>query len=181
MIVCGKNLALLYFYDYALRNLPEIEKEQYGYDLQPGQILVALRYHGSNMEVHFHVVVHYADDTGVYISDSMMHDITIRQIEKLHPERIKEDSGKTIIFVPWEAKLLSAGKLVDCDLYIEPCDTLYEKNKLEDILAGKIQTEGKMGDVVVKGIWHKHGGWRDGSRYGENLRNFIKMGQQQII
>ena len=67
-------------------------------------------------------------------------------------------------------------------LEVTPCEYLYEKNKLKDILTGNInkETQHAMLDFG-KGIWHKHGGWRTGSKYEENLKHFVKLGQSELF
>lgn len=49
-------------------NLPEIEKEEYGYILEPGQTISGLRYERSNKEIYIHPVIEKVDDEGIYIS-----------------------------------------------------------------------------------------------------------------
>lgn len=172
MIISGKNLRL-YYWMYTKSgggpaNLPEIEKEEYGYELLPGKILCALRYDMTNLECYFRCKVLDANDEGLLIASFI-------------PERQQ-------IFVPW-VKVFPVpapkGPLIKCDLYIEPCECLYEKNKLEDILKGKIDDETVVnGKIITRdghGIWHMHGGQRTVSRYEENLRNFISLGQQSLI
>ena len=88
--------------------------------------------------------------------------------------------------MPFKKSLPAAGVCEMRDMYIVPCGELYEKNKLADVLAGTIATEswvgGKLDKDYGEGIWHMHGGRRTMcSRWDENLRNFIKAGQQNLF
>lgn len=172
MFITGKNLRLYYWLStrtgYGPANIPEIEKEEYGYELQPGQNIYTIRYENVNREVYFYCKILDVNEEGILISSII-------------PETINK-------FVPWVKKFpipFPNGEVKECDLYIEPCEQLFEKNKLNDILTGNIDAEtikdNKIIDQMGRGIWHKHGGRRTISAYEENLKNFSKNGQQLLI
>lgn len=171
-MIISRNRLKLYYWDASAKgypgpcNLPEIEKGEYGYDLQPGQKVFALRYNNSNTVVAFNVSIKEVVTDGVYIYDSLVQ----------RPSNIR--------FFPWIQKLPNGNKLVDCQLYIEPCECLYEKNTLRDILNGNIPNEtwidGQLKKDDGEGVWYRHGGWRTFSRFECNLQNFVKLGQMEI-
>lgn len=172
MFITGESLCL-YYWQYTKSgggpaNLPEIQKEEYGYELQPGQTLFAIRYNKSNLECYFGCKVHDVSNDGLLISSDI--------------------PARTGIMIPWVKEFpvpAPFGKKVMCDLFIEPCECLFEQNKLIDILKGNIESETiKDHKIIVSagiGIWHKHGGWRALSRYEENLKYFSKNGQLEIV
>ncbi len=172
MFVTGKNLRLYYWQNKnsggCIVNIPEIEKEEYGYEVQPGQTLFAIRYDKTNLESYFRCKVLDVNDEGILISSFI-------------PERTK-------ILVPWIKEFpvpASSSKKVMCDLYIEPCEHLFEKNRLVDILKGNIKSETYRNNRLIaedgKGIWYKHGGWRSVSMHEENLKWFSKNGQLELV
>jgi hypothetical protein len=148
MIISGKNLKLYCSNGNSTFDvLPEIEKAEYGYELQPGQKIYSIKYSG-------HYISHLSH--------------TIREVSEIS---IITDDG---IEYPW--------KMANMDLEVEPCENLYEKNKLRDILSGKIPNETSHSNMNFgKGIWYKHGGWRRGSSYEGNLKNFVKLGQSELF
>lgn len=163
MLISGKNLRLYYrIYTKSgsgLANIPEIEKEDYGYELLPGQKVYSIRYDGNlvNKEIYIHPTIVSIDENGIGIKDDLLN----KNAKKL----------------PWSK--------YGCNLYVEPCECLYEKNILENILKGNIKNETvRNGKIITEdgiGIWYKHGGWRTTSEYKDNLKNFIRLGQQSII
>lgn len=165
MLISGDRLRL-YYWDRSgkgyprLCNLKEIEKEEYGYNLIPEQKVHAIRYEGTNWELYFDVVVKDINNNGILI----------------------ETKGREV-FCLWEKEFPKYDKNIICKLYVEPCEILYEENKLQDILSGNITTETvrKSGDDIQKGIWYKHGGWRKRSSYEKNLKNFVKLGQMTFV
>lgn len=171
MIITGEKLRLYYHGYYKsngyLINLKEIENEQYGYNLIPGQKLFAIRYEKTNLECYFRCKVLNINDEGLLISTA-------------YPE--------TNVFLPWEKDFpvpAYSKTLTKCNLYIEPCECLFEKNKLVDILKGNIDKEdynsNKYSVNLGRGIWYKHGGWRTISEYEENLNHFVKLGQLALV
>jgi len=162
-MIISKNRLRLYYWNRDTRgfpgpcNLPEIEKGEYGYILEPGQKLNVLRYEGSNREMYIHPVVEKVDEEGIYLLKHFF-------------------GGKT--FVPWKKELPNhKNELELYELFIEPCEILFEKNKMKDILSGTIRRESREGT----GIWYQHGGWRIKSVFECNLKNFVKLGQQSFI
>ena len=101
-------------------NLPEIEKGEYGYELQAGQTLFAIRYEYTNYDCFF----------GCKIQEILVDGMTITSF-------IPEQKD---VFVPW-TKEFAIGyginpKIVLASLYVAPCEALFEKNALSDILSG---------------------------------------------
>lgn len=153
------------------REFREIEKGQYGYRLTVGQQLHAIRYHGTNYDIFVNPKVVEIRPDGLVVTHLM------------------EKNGEGPVFCPYQKELPSGGVYATRDLYIEPCEHLYEKNKLADILAGTVRDEDprkpwerddyKRG----RGIFWQHGGWRTtGDRISqENLHNFVKLGQQKLF
>lgn len=145
--------------------LPEIVNGDYGYILRPGQLIKELRYRDTNYGCKFHVYVREIMEAGIVVQRRM---------------------GDKPEFVPWIDELPNGGVYDLRKLYIVPCDELYEKNSVEDILSGNIRLEecqvinGKeVPDKHGRGIWFQHGGWRTNvSRYSDNLKNFVKVEQQ---
>lgn len=152
-----------------LREFREIEKGQYGYRLTVGQQLQAIRYRGTNYDIFVQPTVVEIRPDGLMVT------------------HLLKKNGEGAVFCPYRKELPNGGVYAPRDLYIEPCEHLYEKNRLADVLAGNVREEeyrpGR-GDVEKPdyGIFWKHGGWRTtGDRISqENLRNFVKMGQLEM-
>ena len=155
LIIAGKNLRLYYWVKakYCYDNFPEIAKGQYGYILQPGQKVAALRYENTNQECYFECTIIEVSEEGVLIKD----------YRNEYP-----------VFVPWVKWFpipAPNGPIVKCHLYVEPCDSLAERYSLKEILTGF--------DGTGRRIWHRHSGVCY-SGYEGNLRNFIRLGQLEI-
>ncbi len=166
MIIKGDKLKLLYkvkgrdgmtCYD----NLPEIEKGEWGYKLEAGQRVYAIRYHGTGMELYFDARITHVDNKG----------ITVDSFFCMNP-------GEPPIFVPWEKEFKQLGKSVICKAYIEPCVALFEKNNMDDILCRNIN----MNRHHPSGHDYESM-WQDyiGLRFEDNLNNFIKLGQMTLF
>ncbi len=146
--------------------ISDVEDGKYGYRLKVGQRLYAMRYRGTNHNCRFHVVVKEITDEGILVEDY-----------------------KETILMPWVCDLPNGGVVKPRKLYIEPCDCLFEKNSMEDILSDNIRKEEckwigdkKIADPHGYGIWYSHGGWRCRVAYGdENLKNFENTGQQTLF
>lgn len=158
MIISGKNLKLNFWGwakgGWGFANLDEIEKGKYGYNLQPGQIIANIRYDGkfANTDSYWRCKIIHVCKQGLTILPGY---------------------DKFIMFLPWEIE----GE----NLMVMPCEHLYEKNKLNDILDGNIDTETEHTNIDLgKGIWYRHGGWRTRSRFEDNLNYFVKLGQITI-
>lgn len=154
-----------------LQVFPEIEKGQYGYRLTAGQQLHSIRYRGTNYDIFVNPKVEEIQEDGLLVTHLLQN----------------RDEGA--VLCPWQKSLPSGGVYKTRDLYVVPCEPLYEKNRLADVLAGNIREEELrppgLQDVVrpERGIFWKHGGWRNpGDRISrENLKNFVKLGQQEIF
>ena len=114
--------------------------------------------------------------------------VEIRQ-EGLVVAHLLQKEGAKPILCPWQKELPNGGVYKLRDLYIEPCEHLYEKNRLADVLAGNVREEElrppgrrEITGPPDHGIFWKHGGWRTtGDRISqENLHNFVKLGQQEL-
>jgi|GEM_PF-2359787 len=139
-------------------NIPEIEKGEYGYILEAGQEVYALRYDLTNIEWYFNCKIYEITNEGLVIS------APLQKVEKK--------------FVPWEKEFPIPppnGPITKCNLYVEPCDTLFEKNRLPDIISRNIQSCGD-----GEGIWYQHGGRRTVSKFEGNLKYFIKLDQMTL-
>lgn len=172
MIITGEKLRLYYYQcsrsGGCLVNLPEIEKELYGYELTPGQIIYAIRYSSTNEECYYRSKILAIKDEGLLILEYWT------KKEMLLPFNKKFNIPK------------SSKNLKECELYLEPCEHLFEKNNLIDILNGNIDKEdyknaGKYPTSLTTGIWYKHGGWRTYSDFEDNLKHFIKLGQISLM
>lgn len=182
MIIKGKNLRL-YYWNYpknggmpGTANIKEIEEEEVGYMLEPGQMVSAIRYEGTNIEAYHYAEIKEVNTEGITINGMLL----------------KKDE---IIFLPWKKEferkrwengVFSGIEKIMCDLYIEPCDILFEKNKMKDIFSRNIpkhnlKTNGEVDENGGEGIWYRHGGSRINSIFERNLFKFIKMGQQELI
>ncbi len=154
------NIALYYHdkKDFCLRQVPGLEK--YGYRLTVGQELKVIRYHGSNAEMFIAPIIRETTEEGLHITHMLGKD------------------REEIVFVPFK-KLLPNNQIYEMrDMYIEPCEQLYDRNNMEDILSGNIEQSHIYCEVEYEGIWHWHGGRRmKDKRSDENLRNFVKLGQ----
>ena len=169
-MIIGKDLLRLYYWGYSRTgggpsNLPEIESGEYGYNLEPGQQVFAIRYYGTNMELYFNADILEISDEGIKIKENLL-------------------KGEEV-FCPWVKEFPSLyDRKIMCQLYIEPCEELYEKNKLKDVLAGNIDNETYKNNKIDTdrgcGIWYLHGGWRGTSKYEGNLKNFVKLGQMEM-
>lgn len=152
------------------RVFPEIEKGKYGYRLTVGQKLHAIRYHGTNYDIFVEPRVVEIRPDGLVVT------------------HLLQKQGEGPVFCPYKKELPAGGVYELRDLYIEPCEHLYEKNRLADVLAGTVREDHprrpweKDDERHDRGIFWQHGGWRTtGDRISqENLRNFVKMGQQEM-
>jgi hypothetical protein len=159
MLISGKNLKLYFNNGYEqLENLPEIEKCEYGYNLHPGQKIYSLSYSSSSTS------------RGVIRTFNC----EIVEVDEVSVKITNHESKEKPIEFAWSM----GGRILE----VTPCEHLYQKNKLKDILAGNIarETFHPMMDFG-KGIWYKHGGCRTGSKYEENLQHFIKLGQATMF
>lgn len=148
----------------------EIESGKYAYRLTVGQKLESIRYHDVNKDIFVHPTVLEIRENGLVVA-----------YYSPFTEKFEEEA-----FMPFKKSLPAAGVCEMRDMYIEPCGQLYEKNKLADVLAGTIATEsylgnGKWDKERGSGIWYMHGGRRTPVGRDENLRNFIKAGQQNLF
>lgn len=160
MIICGEQLAL--YWRNPKRGIcgcfeifKEIEKGEYVYNLEPSQTVYAIRYNGTNLECYFDCKILEVSEQGVMITSWST-----------------KNENK---FLPWNKDFhcpAYSKDLTSCSLKIEPCDELFEKNTLSDILSGQIVREDARNG---KGIWYQHGGWRSSSSYEINLKNFVKI------
>lgn len=150
----------------------ELENGQYGYRLTVGQQMQSIRYHGTNYDIFVQPKV-----------------LEIRQ-EGLVVTHLLQEEGKEPILCPWQKELPNGGAYKLRDLYIVPCEHLYEKNRLADVLAGNVREEepcmpARRDDVrrPDHGIFWRHGGRRTTGDYisQANLHNFVKLGQQSIF
>ena len=158
MIIYGSHLKLFCSIgNGCIENLKEIIDGEYGYDIQPGHMIYYMQYTGARMPGepygYSHCIVKSIDENEI-------------QITRL-------GDPDTAITLKWQQD----GKI----LMAHPCEVLYEKNKLRDILSGKapVTTEHPSCNFG-KGLWYKHGGWRKSSLYEPNLKNFIKLGQMEV-
>ena len=153
------------------RIFPEIEKGKYGYRLTVGQKLQAIRYHGTNYDIFVNPKVVEIRPDGLMVT------------------HLLQKEGEGPVFCPYKKELPNGGVYAPRDLYIEPCEHLYEKNKLADVLSGNARDEdprrpGRKDDIGKnRGIFWEHGGWRTTGDYisQQNLKNFVKLGQQEIF
>jgi hypothetical protein len=146
----------------------EIESGKYAYRLTVGQELEAIRYHGTNKDFFVRPKVLEIREDGLVITHFL------------------QKEGDEPIFAPFRKSLPNAGEYEMRDMYIEPCGRLYEYNKLADVLAGTIATEdyfpnGKWNKDKGSGIWYMTGWRRTPVGKDDNLRNFVKVGQQAIF
>lgn len=145
----------------------EIESREYVYRLTPGQKLRTIRFHGSNMEMYVSPIIVKIFSDGLLINHLLQTD------------------NQVPVFVPYQ-KVLAAGGVEEWrDMYIEPCDELFEKNDLSRVLTGDVETEsslqnGALNKLCGSGIWYHNGGRSEYSYLAENLKNFVKLGQIAI-
>lgn len=153
------------------REFREIEKGQYGYRLEVGQQVHAIRYRGTNYDIFVQPTVLEIRPDGLVVS------------------HLLQKNGEEPVFCPYRKELPCGGVYKMRDLYIEPCEHLYEKNRLADVLAGNVREkeyhppEGGSVRKADYGIFWKRGGWRTPGDHisQENLQNFVKLGQQEIF
>lgn len=159
MILEWPNIDLTY-YDQktgGFGTIPEIEKRKWGYRLTVGQKLSRIRYRESNRGIYILPTVKEIREDGLVVTHLL---------------------GKGEVFVPFVQLLLGVGGSCYRDMYIEPCEPLFEKNKMVDIVSGNITTEEVGRKSTQCGIWYKHGGWRTKHKQSdENLKHFVKLGQ----
>ena len=149
-----------------LEDIPDITKKRYGYNLEPGQEVYMVGY---NLE---RSATYEDQKDGVKISD---------WIEKgWHTDKMaifQDETGDA--FLPWKYK--------EEDLYIEPCESLFESYKVKDLIDGTAprsrpkETGLKIiPDPRGEGWWYQHGGWRTISKYEKNIKNFVRLGQTTL-
>ncbi len=146
----------------------EIKEGKFGYRLTEGQTLESIRYHGSNYDHFVQPKIQEIRENGLVIT------------------HLLQKQGEAPVFVPFVKELPAAGKYAPRDMYIEPCGHLYEKNKLEDVLTGNVETEeylqnGKIDKNKGYGIWYQHCRFRTPVGRNDNLKNFVRMGQQSLL
>lgn len=149
-----KNLKLK-FYDHKNHWHLEIKEKLLAYNLEIGQEIYRIRYSDSaaNYYLKHYVKILEIDEKGI-------------KFKNWHGEEF---------FYTWERDYTNIfGEIERVHIVIEPCETLYEEPAdIEKLICGEIQHE--------EGIWYKHGGWRTGSKYEKNLKNFILTGQQKMF
>ena len=173
MILAYPNVMLLYADRFARGGtcfgcLKEIEKGEYGYRLAEGQTLSAIRYHGSNKEHYVSPRVLLIASNGIWIRHLMLR------------------YWQAPVFVPWKKSLPNGGIYEMRNMYIEPCEHLFDKYKMADLLAEQVDRVSYLPNGTTdkgrgEGIWYQHGGWRCSSHLDDNLNNFTKMGQQEVL
>ncbi|MDO6355130.1 hypothetical protein Q3V94_13620 [Caloramator sp. CAR-1] len=112
MIIKGDNLKLYYRDNRGLGisiNMTEIEKEEYGYDLTPGQFIYSLIY--DNNELYYRCVIKDVSEEGITIEKALL----------LNEER----------FLPWTKEVNGNLLILKC----RPCEILFEKMKLKEAIA----------------------------------------------
>ena len=155
-----------------LEDIPDITKKRYGYNLEPGQEVYMVGYYTNGHQYCYHVTIKEVSKDGVKISDWMekgWHTDTMAIFQ--------DETGDA--FLPWKYK----GE----DLYIEPCESLFEPYKVKDLIDGTAprsrprEMEFKIiPDPRGEGWWYPHGGWRTISKYEKNIKNFVRLGQTTL-
>ena len=179
------NVHICYIDNNSLRHeFPEIVAGKYEYVLSVGDKINSIRYRDTNYDHFFDCEIVDIKDAGLVVK-GCGHTEEIQIWNNEHTAyTIKKEWTKEPFFVPFKKWLPSGEWYQERDMYIEPCEALYEKNKFADVLAGNIATSGRRkGSPFVKdeiferhtGIFYKHGGWRGGSRYESNLNSFRKV------
>ena len=161
MLIDNKNFRL-YYWDTTGKNIgfAPINTSKYAYKLEPNQKLRVIRFDGSNAEMYVHPTVLEVSNDGILITHLL---------------------SKQPTFVPWVKSLPNAGIFENRDMFIVPCEYLYEKNKMEDILTGNIETFKILNDKVIEcGIWHNNSK-RCNSSFEKNLENFVPIGQISLF
>jgi hypothetical protein len=156
--------------------ITDFEKGNYGYDLRAGQCVYMLIYHRDKKSCYiYHASISKVNKEGVLVSDWLERGW---ETDSAAQHNLLTENGKA--FFPW---------VYDGDnLEVEPCESLFENYKAKDLLNGTArQNEDKyIGDKLIRdprgnGIFYRHGGWRtNSSRYKENLKNIVKLGQQEL-
>lgn len=143
-------------------NLREVEKGKVGYILAVGQIVESYRYTEENRTLGFHVRIDGISDKGVVFSEHKFHH------EQIDGEWQNWTEWVNPVLRPWvKETILCSGKKVQSDLYIQPCDELYEKPYINELVEGTVQHDG--------GIWYHNGERSTYSQFAENLKNFVLM------
>ena len=186
------NVYICYVDNNSLRHeFSEITQGKYEYVLSVGDKINAIRYRDTNYDHFFDCEIIDIKDDGIVVR-GYGHTEEVQIWNNEHTAYIiQKQWTKEPFFVPLKKWLPSSEWYAERDMYIEPCEALYEKNKFEDVLSGNIATSGRRkGSPFVNdeffmkqtGIFFKHGGWRSNSRYGNNLNNFrkVKEDKEQI-
>jgi hypothetical protein len=156
--------------------ITDFEKGNYGYDLRAGQCVYMLIYHRDKKSCYiYHASISKVNKEGVLVSDWLERGW---ETDSAAQHNLLTEDCKA--FFPW---------VYDGDnLEVEPCESFFENYKAKDLLNGTArQNEDKyIGDKLIRdpkgnGIFYRHGGWRtNSSRYKENLKNIVKLGQQEL-
>lgn len=158
MLLGNDNLVLRY-YKKSVENrnscMCSLDLSNVGYSLLPGQNLYLISYRNTvaaNQFLKYDIRVLDVTDRGIKFSDMW----------------------NEVYFYEWEKMILNCYDQWQLGhLYISPCSILFEKMNIKKLLSGQV-------DFDV-GIWYKHGGHRVFSKYEKNLKNFVLLGQQELV
>ena len=145
-----------------LENLPDIEKQKYGYRLEPGQRVCFIGFIVKGAPYEYNVRIEDVGACGVTVSDWGWSEVGGRPIRNSF-ENFMQTDGSALL--PWS-----------CDgmpLEINPLDVLKDRLPLKDVLSGE---KDKIADRWGAGLWYRHGGWRTSvSRYDGNREYFVRL------
>lgn len=186
------NISISYRMDGAVGScfteFKEIAKGEYEYKLSVSDKVKCIRYRDTNYDCFFGVTIVDILEDGLMITASgggpaeelkvWNKEHTAYRIETVRAP------GDIPFFVPFKKWLPAAFEYRERDMYIEPCEYLYEKNRFADVLARRIDNGGKIEgepEHLTHGIWYMHGGRRVVCKQSEhNLKNFKKVGQMEL-
>lgn len=160
------------------KEFPEIAKGAYAYRLSVGDKIPAIRYRDTNYDFFHGVTVVEIREDGLVITAENNY-VEVKEWNKENTAyRLCKRREQAPFFVPFKKWLPDADWYMERDMYIEPCESLYERNRLSDILSGKARTEGVYDrspfiECRGEGLFYKFGGGRTKGVYGDNLKNFV--------
>lgn len=160
------------------KEFTEIAQGAYAYRLSVGDKIPAIRYRDTNYDTFYGItIIEIREDGLVITAENHYIEVKVWNREGTAYQFVKRQD-KDPFFVPFKKWLPNAGWYKECNLYIEPCESFYERNKFADILSGKVRTEGVYDgspfvDCRGEGIFYRFGGGRTKGVYGDNLKNFV--------
>jgi hypothetical protein len=143
--------------------VPDVFKCNLGYELEEGQNLHSITYYGSfagNRDLMYHVKIEKISEEGVTVSSLYKGGF------KVSPYGVEPKVYVDTLLFPWEKEFTLDAKKEVHTLQLEPIGYLKQKPTVPLFELDPEYTD-----------WRE---WSDCKKFGQNLKNFVKLGQQTI-